>query len=89
MSAVSDKQKAPPVADTTGAPVTADSRAQKLQGGIRALRQACRQIVGIPDYDRYVAHMAKHHPGDAVLSREEFFARTIDHKYGRNGPRCC
>jgi len=24
-----------------------------------------------------------------VLSRQEFCARAIDRKYGKNGPRCC
>lgn len=53
------------------------------------MRGACRQIFGIPDYDRYLEHMAKRHPGDAVLSRREFFACAIDRKYSRSGPRCC
>ena len=29
------------------------------------------------------------HPGAPVLSEREFFARDIDRRYGRNGPRCC
>jgi uncharacterized short protein YbdD (DUF466 family) len=53
------------------------------------LRQACRQVFGIPDYDRYLAHMAEHHPGETVLSRSEFFKHSIDRKYGKSGPRCC
>ena len=56
---------------------------------IRAVSQACRQVFGIPDYERYLDHMALHHAGEAVLSRREFFARSIDAKYGRSGPRCC
>jgi len=55
----------------------------------RALCQIGRQIAGIPDYDRYLAHMAEHHAGEAVLSREAFFAQAIDRKYGRSGPTCC
>ena len=53
------------------------------------LRAACRQIFGIPDYDRYREHMAAHHPGDPVLGQREFFAQAIDRKYGKSGPRCC
>jgi uncharacterized short protein YbdD (DUF466 family) len=56
---------------------------------LRALQQASRQVFGIPDYDRYLAHMAAHHAGDPVLSRREFFARSIDREYGKSGPRCC
>ena len=55
----------------------------------RAARQAYLQVFGIPDYERYAAHMAVHHPGDPLLSRREFFARSIDRKYCRSGPRCC
>ncbi|HTS24036.1 MAG TPA: YbdD/YjiX family protein [Casimicrobiaceae bacterium] len=53
------------------------------------LRQACRQVFGIPDYDRYLAHFTRQHPGETPLSRSEFFARSIDRKYGKSGPRCC
>jgi uncharacterized short protein YbdD (DUF466 family) len=56
---------------------------------IRAIRSACRQVLGIPDYERYLVHMGIHHPGDPPLSRRDFFARSIDRKYGRSGPRCC
>ena len=61
----------------------------RLRDRLRAVRQGCRQIFGIPDYERYLAHMAAHHAGEPVLSWREFFARSIDRKYGKNGPRCC
>jgi uncharacterized short protein YbdD (DUF466 family) len=60
-----------------------------LAHNLRALRGACRQVFGIPDYDRYLAHCAAHHPAQAVMSRREFFAQRIDRKYGKAGPRCC
>jgi uncharacterized short protein YbdD (DUF466 family) len=55
----------------------------------RTMRGACRQMFGIPDYERYAEHMASHHPCDPLLSRREFFIVSIDRKYCRNGPRCC
>jgi uncharacterized short protein YbdD (DUF466 family) len=55
----------------------------------RAVRQGARQIFGIPDYERYLAHRAEHHPGEPVLSKREFFAQAIDRKYCKSGPRCC
>jgi uncharacterized short protein YbdD (DUF466 family) len=48
-----------------------------------------RQVFGIPDYDRYLAHRAAHHADEPVLTRRDFFARSIDRKYSRSGPRCC
>jgi hypothetical protein len=35
------------------------------------------------------SHCAEHHPGEPVLSKKEFFAREIDRKYCKSGPRCC
>ncbi|CAB3780074.1 YbdD/YjiX family protein [Pararobbsia alpina] len=55
----------------------------------RTMREACMQMFGIPDYERYLGHMASRHPDDPLLSRREFFAWSIDRKYCRNGPRCC
>ena len=78
-----------PVNETPPAGEAAGARPAGAHGGLHALRQACRQIVGIPDYERYLTHMEEHHPGEPVLSRKEYFARAIDRKYGRSGPRCC
>jgi len=55
----------------------------------RGIRQVCRQLFGIPDYERYLAHAAARHPGAPVLSRRDFCAQAIEHKYGKSGPRCC
>jgi len=53
------------------------------------MRQACRRMFGIPDYERYLAHAAARHPGAPVLSRREFCAEAIERKYGKSSPRCC
>jgi uncharacterized short protein YbdD (DUF466 family) len=61
----------------------------RLSGITRTIRQAYLQLFGIPDYERYVEHMALHHPGTRLLSRREFCAWAIDRKYARKLPRCC
>jgi uncharacterized short protein YbdD (DUF466 family) len=53
------------------------------------VRRAYLQIFGIPDYERYLAHVAARHPGEAPLSRRDFSARAIERKYSRSGPKCC
>jgi uncharacterized short protein YbdD (DUF466 family) len=53
------------------------------------VRRAYLQIFGIPDYERYLAHVAAHHPGEAPLDRRDFSARAIERKYSRSGPKCC
>jgi len=61
----------------------------RVRRWLRTVRQGWNQVVGIPDYERYLAHHAAHHPGEPVLSRRQFVERAIDHRYCRSGPRCC
>ena len=88
----------PAVASGDAAAFTGNAVADRLARGAprtrlfewaRAGRRAYVQVFGIPDYERYAAHMAAHHPGDPPLTRREFFAWSIDRKYNRSGPRCC
>jgi uncharacterized short protein YbdD (DUF466 family) len=53
------------------------------------VRRAYLQIFGIPDYERYLAHVTARHPGEAPLSRRDFSARAIERKYARAGAKCC
>jgi len=47
------------------------------------------RVIGVPDYDRYLAHMAERHPHDTPLSRAEFERRCQEDRYNRPGTRCC
>ena len=60
-----------------------------LQLRLARVAQVIRRVIGAPDYERYLAHMAAHHSDEPVLTRRDFFARSIDRKYSRSGPRCC
>ena len=73
-------------ADTSG---DASATKQPVSGRALGIRQICRQLFGIPDYERYLAHAAERHPGAPVLSRRDFCAQAIERKYGKSGPRCC
>jgi len=48
-----------------------------------------RRIVGVPDYDTYLAHVRGHHPGTVPMTREEFERVRMEDKYSRPGQRCC
>jgi uncharacterized short protein YbdD (DUF466 family) len=48
-----------------------------------------RRIIGVPDYDRYLAHVHAHHPDVAPMTREEFIQQRLVDKYSRPGARCC
>jgi len=51
---------------------------------------ACRQVFGMPDYDRYLAHAAVTHPGQPVMTREAYAVQAIERRYGgKGGARCC
>ena len=60
-----------------------------LRERVRYLCAACRQVFGMPDYERYLAHAAQRHPGAPVLARGDYFAQAIERKYGKGGARCC
>jgi uncharacterized short protein YbdD (DUF466 family) len=57
----------------------------------RYIGQTMRLMVGLPEYDTYVTHMENTHPGQPVMSYEEFFRERQAARYGgdgRPGP-CC
>jgi uncharacterized short protein YbdD (DUF466 family) len=55
------------------------------------LGQSVRLMVGLPEYDTYVAHCETTHPGQAYMSYEEFFRERQEARYGGAGKRggCC
>jgi uncharacterized short protein YbdD (DUF466 family) len=57
----------------------------KLRRALRVLRQ----VVGAPDYERYLEHQARCHPGAAPLSRRAFYADFVSWRFGPGPTRCC
>ena len=54
--------------------------------------QTARLMVGVPDYDAYVAHRTTYHPDAPVLTRADFHRNRIERRYGTGKgapPRCC
>lgn len=63
----------------------------KLQHALKSVSQSARLMVGVPDYDNYVAQMAINHPDQPVMTYSEFFRERQQARYG-NGKcttRCC
>ncbi|HEX8217555.1 MAG TPA: CstA-like transporter-associated (seleno)protein [Allosphingosinicella sp.] len=52
--------------------------------------QTARLMVGLPDYETYAAHRRAAHPGEPVMTREEFHRERMERRYsaGATG-RCC
>ncbi len=56
----------------------------------RYLGQSMRLMVGLPEYDTYLAHMEREHPDKPVMTYEAFFRERQEARYGsgRSGG-CC
>jgi uncharacterized short protein YbdD (DUF466 family) len=51
-----------------------------------------RLMVGVPDYDTYVQHRRVNHPGQPVMTYEEFFMERLQARYAVEKGRfrgCC
>lgn len=66
---------------------------KQLRRFSRLSAQTARLMVGVPDYDNYVAHMRAHHPEQTPMTYAEFFRDRQDARYGGGGKsggfRCC
>lgn len=59
---------------------------------VESVTRTARLMVGVPDYDAYVAHRRRMHPGEPVMSYEEFFRERQANRYGEGSgkiSRCC
>jgi uncharacterized short protein YbdD (DUF466 family) len=55
----------------------------------RSVAQSLRLMVGLPDYDTYLSHMERTHPGQTPMSYEAFFRERLEARYGSGRGRCC
>lgn len=62
---------------------------QFLKRWSQLLQQIARLMVGLPDYQNYVEHMRRFHPGHAPMSQAEFFRNRQAARYRGSGGRCC
>ena len=64
----------------------------RWRDGLAQAARTARAMVGVTDYDAYLAHRRAIHPGESVLSRENFHRRAAEKRYGGDparGGRCC
>ena len=61
----------------------------RLRARFAAVARVIRQIIGVPDYERYVAHLRAAHPGCEPVGREAFMQERLEARYSRPGSRCC
>jgi len=54
--------------------------------------QTARLMVGVPDYENYVAHRKAHHPAEPIMSYADFFRDRQNARYACERGRfkgCC
>ena len=69
-----------------------EGRAPRLGAFLRCVCEGARLMVGVPDYETYVAHLATTHPDQVPMSRGAFVANRQEARYGgggKGGFRCC
>jgi uncharacterized short protein YbdD (DUF466 family) len=55
----------------------------------QALCHYLNEIAGVPNYQRYLEHFQKHHPGETPMSEAEFYRKAIEERYGSGKVRRC
>ena len=68
------------------------SMGTRLAHAGRLFVQTANLMVGLPDYETYVRHREQNHPGEPVMTREEFFRERQNSRYGAGKAgsfRCC
>jgi uncharacterized short protein YbdD (DUF466 family) len=69
--------------------MTGMTRIVRLRLTLARVAAALRAIAGVPDYDRYAAHMRECHPGTPLLTPAELFALRQRDRFERPGGTCC
>jgi len=65
------------------------SRWGRLRTALHRALRIVREIVGAPDYERYLEHHARCHPGRAPLDPRAFYAEFTAWRFGGGRSRCC
>lgn len=78
------------------APTVSPRGGPSLRHGTAALGRAARSVLwwfngvlGGQDYQRYVAHMRRAHPGSPVVSEREYWRERYDEAERNPSTRCC
>lgn len=65
---------------------------ERIAAFSKCVCQGARLMVGIPDYDTYVAHIRRTHPDQEPMTYKEFFRERQNARFGESGKggfRCC
>ena len=61
-----------------------------MKRALHMMRETALLMVGQPDYQAYLRHMAERHPERTPMTQVEFFREREQARYGgKSGGRCC
>ena len=72
-----------------GPPQPPYPRPARWRARLAAAVRVLHRVLGAPDYDAYLAHHARCHPGAPPQPYDEFVRRRQEERYARPGSRCC
>lgn len=61
----------------------------RLRRIARTARAVVARVLGVPDYEAYLAHYAAAHPHSTPMARERFISERLTERYSRPGGKCC
>lgn len=61
----------------------------EMRGRWQAVMDACRRVVGMPNYRLYADHCREQHPDRPVPSEQEYFEEYLRARYESGPTRCC
>jgi uncharacterized short protein YbdD (DUF466 family) len=76
----------------TDAPVSTKAAQGRARLVCDMVVQTARLMVGVPDYDNYVAHRQSTHPDQPIMTHREFFRERQEARYAVSKGRfrgCC
>jgi uncharacterized short protein YbdD (DUF466 family) len=56
---------------------------------LERLASLLRAISGMPDYQAYIEHLRRSHPGKGIPSEREYYAEYLRMRYEDGPTRCC
>jgi uncharacterized short protein YbdD (DUF466 family) len=70
-------------------PATLAAHPISFRARLRRVVAVVRRIIGVPDYDEYLAHMQRHFPDCTPMDPRTFERDRMAAKYRQPGSRCC
>lgn len=62
---------------------------QGLVVRLAGIARVLRAVMGAPDYERYLEHLAAAHPDRDPMTCDQFMSERMNDRYSRPGAKCC